>query len=499
VELAGAELLDEVGSQGSLLAQGSQTKGIVSFGESLPLLIRNEWAVIQAGCGRIECPPQQNLAEGRFNQIRAANDLGDGQISVVDGGGELVARQVILPPDEEVAEVSTRHGGLLTERLVDEIDRFAVGHPEAPVLADGPDQRRQGGVGGGSPFAGIERLVGFPTVRTFMRGARGRGDIAARPGARIDHALVMQALQCLPIQREAFTLRNHWFGPVQAEPTQIVSHRLDVLGAAARAVEVVISEEERAAGMACAFSRDPEGAGMSEVEETGGRRRQPSPIRCRKGSHGDGSKLGLRSGGVNPLIGLDPMSRLLCVYCSSSRTLAPKYYAAGEAVGKALAAQGWGLIYGGGNAGTMGAVARATQEAGGHVVGVIPHFMRERELAFAAADELVFVDSMRERKRIMAERAAAFLTLPGGIGTLEELSEILVERSLDLSRKPLVLLNQDGFYDDLLRFFQRMVSEGFKSGGLTKLFGVASSVEDVWPLLENPQEFVPDALWRSSP
>ncbi len=193
------------------------------------------------------------------------------------------------------------------------------------------------------------------------------------------------------------------------------------------------------------------------------------------------------------------MTKLLAVYCSSSRTLDPKYYAAGEAVGRAMVERGWGLIYGGGHAGTMGAVARAVQGAGGHVVGVIPHFMRERELAFTTADELIYVDSMRERKRIMAERAEAYLTLPGGIGTLEELSEILVERALDLSRKPMVLLNQDGFYDDLLRFFDRMVAERFKTGGLTKLFGVAGVVDEIWSLLEDPQPYEPDPLWRNSP
>ncbi|HEX2100823.1 MAG TPA: TIGR00730 family Rossman fold protein [Candidatus Synoicihabitans sp.] len=193
------------------------------------------------------------------------------------------------------------------------------------------------------------------------------------------------------------------------------------------------------------------------------------------------------------------MPKLLGVYCSSSRELDPKYYAAGELLGRGMAARGWGLIYGGGNAGTMGVVARAVQAAGGHVVGVIPHFMKARELAFTAADELVYVDSMRERKRIMAERADAYVTLPGGIGTLEELSEILVERALDLSRKPLVLVNQDGFYDDLLRFFERMVRERFKTAGLSRLFGVAATVDEVWPLLDHPVEFEADALWRTTP
>jgi cytokinin riboside 5'-monophosphate phosphoribohydrolase len=145
----------------------------------------------------------------------------------------------------------------------------------------------------------------------------------------------------------------------------------------------------------------------------------------------------------------------------------------------------------------MGAVARGTKAAGGHVVGVIPHFMTERELAFHEADELVTVDSMRDRKRIMAERADAFITLPGGIGTLEEVSEIMVERALALSAKPLVVVNQDGFYDDLLRFLERLVTEKFKSPGLSKLFAVAPTVDDIWPLLDRPDDFVADALWRN--
>lgn len=191
------------------------------------------------------------------------------------------------------------------------------------------------------------------------------------------------------------------------------------------------------------------------------------------------------------------MTKLLCVYCSSSRDLDPKYYAAGEAVGRGLAERGWGLIYGGGHAGTMGAVARGAKAAGGRVVGVIPHFMIERELAYKEADELVTVDSMRERKRLMAERADAFITLPGGIGTLEEVSEIMVERALALSRKPLVLVNQDGFYDDLLRFIDRLIAERFKSPGLSKLFSVAATVDDVWPLLSQPDGYEADPLWRS--
>ena len=191
------------------------------------------------------------------------------------------------------------------------------------------------------------------------------------------------------------------------------------------------------------------------------------------------------------------MPKLLCVYCGSSRQLDPKYHDVAKAVGRGLVARGWGLVYGGGNVGLMSTVATAVKEAGGHVVGVIPHFMIERELQFRAADELIEVETMRERKRIMEERASAFLTLPGGIGTLEELTEIMTLRYINLCHKPIVLLNQDGFYDDLLRFFERMTTERFKSAGMSNLIAVTPTVDGVWPLLEQANAFEADALWQA--
>jgi uncharacterized protein (TIGR00730 family) len=192
----------------------------------------------------------------------------------------------------------------------------------------------------------------------------------------------------------------------------------------------------------------------------------------------------------------ESMAKLLCVYCGSSKRLEPRYYSAAEAVGRAMVENGWGLVYGGGNVGMMGSVAQAVKDAGGHVVGVIPDFMKERELAYHRADELITVGTMRERKRIMEERAHAFLALPGGIGTLEELTEIMTLRYINRIDKPVVVFNQDGFYDDLLRFFARMTREGFKSDGLQALFGVAGAIADIWPLLAMPGSFEADPIWR---
>ena len=191
------------------------------------------------------------------------------------------------------------------------------------------------------------------------------------------------------------------------------------------------------------------------------------------------------------------MEKLLCVYCASGKELDPKYYAAGAALGRGLAERGWGLVFGGGKAGVMGSVALAAKVAGAKVVGVIPDFMVARELAYLEADELIVVPSMRERRRIMEERASAFVTLPGGIGTLEELVEILVGRALNRHDKPLVLVNQDGFYDELLAFFEKMVREKFKSAGMMDIMPVARTVDEVWPLLERAANAdAVDALWR---
>jgi uncharacterized protein (TIGR00730 family) len=178
------------------------------------------------------------------------------------------------------------------------------------------------------------------------------------------------------------------------------------------------------------------------------------------------------------------MPKTLCVYCSSSDRLDNKYSVAAEALGRAMVARGWGLVYGGGKTGLMGMVARTVKKSGGRVTGVIPEFMKVKELAFDEADELVTVVTMRERKLLMESRADAFVALPGGWGTLEEIMEILALRQLDVLRKPCVFLNQDGFYDDLFRFFERMIAERFNKPSNLDLFRVARTVDEVMDLVE---------------
>ena len=190
--------------------------------------------------------------------------------------------------------------------------------------------------------------------------------------------------------------------------------------------------------------------------------------------------------------------KLLCVYCSSSLHLSSDYYEMADRVGREMVAHGWGLVYGGGNSGLMGSVAQGVKAAGGVVVGVIPEFMKVRELAFTDADELISVSTMAERKKLMIERADAFLALPGGIGTLEEISEVLTLRYLAQARQPIVFLNQNGYYDHLFRFFEHMQSERFKTSGMEGLYDVATTVEDIWTHLHADQSYEADQLWKET-
>lgn len=151
----------------------------------------------------------------------------------------------------------------------------------------------------------------------------------------------------------------------------------------------------------------------------------------------------------------------LCVYCGSRPGENPLFADAARAVGAWIGQNGGQLVYGGGSGGLMGTVARATAEAGGRVVGVIPQSLVDREFANRDCDELHIVQTMHERKALMAERSGAFLALPGGIGTFEELFEVWTWRQLGYHAKPIGLLNVAGYYDALLAFLQSSVASGF--------------------------------------
>jgi uncharacterized protein (TIGR00730 family) len=168
--------------------------------------------------------------------------------------------------------------------------------------------------------------------------------------------------------------------------------------------------------------------------------------------------------------------RSIAVFCAAAEGARPIYRAVAVELGKELAARGVGLIYGGAKVGLMGAVADATLAAGGHVVGVIPHVLVDLEVAHEGVTELHVTSTMHTRKALMAERADAFLILPGGFGTFEEMFEVLAWQTLKIHSKPVVLLNIDGFYDGLLKFLDHCEIEGMLRGNRERLL-VATSVE----------------------
>jgi uncharacterized protein (TIGR00730 family) len=153
----------------------------------------------------------------------------------------------------------------------------------------------------------------------------------------------------------------------------------------------------------------------------------------------------------------------VCVYCGSRTGTRPEFAQAARTVGTWIGQHGGQLVYGGGKAGLMGVVALATLQAGGRVVGVIPRALVEKEWALHECSELHIVDTMHERKRMMAERADAFIALPGGIGTFEELFEVWTWRQLGYHDKPVGLLNVDGYYDGLLAFLATTIEQQFLS------------------------------------
>lgn len=153
----------------------------------------------------------------------------------------------------------------------------------------------------------------------------------------------------------------------------------------------------------------------------------------------------------------------ICVYCGSRMGESPQYRQAAETLGHQIGARGWRLVYGGGNVGLMGVVADAVLQAGGGVLGVIPESLMRREVGHLGLTELQVVQTMHERKQRMAESADAFIALPGGIGTLEELYEVWTWQHLGYHDKPVALLDVAGYYTHLLAFMQHAEAEGFVS------------------------------------
>ncbi len=177
------------------------------------------------------------------------------------------------------------------------------------------------------------------------------------------------------------------------------------------------------------------------------------------------------------------MSHTVCVYCGSRIGTDPADEQAAYDLGQALANHQFSLVYGGGSVGLMGILARSMLHHGGRVIGIIPHALKEREIGLEDAHELIVTQTMRERKGLMDKRSDAFMVLPGGFGTLEEMMETLTLRQLGYHNKPVVIVNLHGYYDPLIDFFQHTVTQGYMPSDHVTLFQVATSVEEAVALL----------------
>ena len=191
--------------------------------------------------------------------------------------------------------------------------------------------------------------------------------------------------------------------------------------------------------------------------------------------------------------------RTICVYCGSGPGTNPRFVEAAKAFGKSLAENGIRLVYGGGSIGLMGAVATSALEHGGSVTGIIPDFLTARENALTRVQEMVVTPDMHERKRLMFESSDAFVALPGGIGTLEELVEQLTWKQLGRHTKPVLLANIDGFWEPLLALLAHMRATEFIRPSLSVDILKAERVEDILPRLRAAASRAPEGTGELAP
>jgi uncharacterized protein (TIGR00730 family) len=189
------------------------------------------------------------------------------------------------------------------------------------------------------------------------------------------------------------------------------------------------------------------------------------------------------------------MPKYLAVFCGSQMGNDPVYREAAHELGSAISQHGWGLVYGGGKVGLMGVVAQQVLAGNGPVIGVIPHPLNTKEVAFEEVTELLYVNTMHERKAIMADRADAFVALPGGYGTMDELFEILTWAQLGIHSKPVALLNVNGFFDPLISFLDRMMDSGLLKPKYRELLLVATTCNELFELIQHWQPSPLNVKW----
>ena len=175
----------------------------------------------------------------------------------------------------------------------------------------------------------------------------------------------------------------------------------------------------------------------------------------------------------------------ICVYGAASNEIDKSFLTAGENLGREMGKRNHSLVFGGGASGLMGAVARGISEENGEIVGIAPSFFNVDGILFEKCSEMIYTDTMRERKMLMESKSDAFIVTPGGIGTFEEFFEILTLRSLNRHKKPIAIFNTNGYYDNLIEFLQNGVEQNFLKSANLELFFVSENENEILDYLEN--------------
>jgi len=176
----------------------------------------------------------------------------------------------------------------------------------------------------------------------------------------------------------------------------------------------------------------------------------------------------------------------ICVYGAASKDIGENFTKTGHELGFKLAKRGHGLVFGGGDTGMMGAVARGTHDGGGHITGIAPSFFNIDGVLYPLSDEIIYTDTMRQRKQLLEDMSDGFIVSPGGIGTFEEFFEILTLKQLGRTTKPIAILNTDGYYDSLLDMLHHTANSKFMSIKNFALFFVSDDIDTVLDYIENP-------------
>lgn len=193
------------------------------------------------------------------------------------------------------------------------------------------------------------------------------------------------------------------------------------------------------------------------------------------------------------------MEKAICVYASSSSAVDPVFFETADRLGALLAKKGYAVVYGAGQLGLMGALARSAKKEGGAIIGVIPEALNLRGVVYEECDELIVTKDMRRRKNEMDRRASAFIALPGGFGTLEELLEVITLKQLLYHDRPIVILNTDGFYDALIAQFEASITRHFAKDQCRTLYAVCATPEAALIHIENYHPPVLSAKWMEAP